>query len=131
MDFSVFDAKKLDEYAAQAKAAWGKTDAYREFEEKTKSVSEEDEKRMWERLMEIIAEFGKLRHQKPDSEEVQMQVKKLQDFITEHFYTCTNEILAGLGKMYNGGGSMTENIEAAAGVGAADFISEAITIYCS
>jgi len=130
MDFSAFDAKKIDEYAAQAKATWGKTDAYREFEEKSKNVSDEEKARQGEELMGIIAEFGPLLEMKPDSPAVQAQVKKLQDYITENFYTCTNKILAGLGKMYNGGGSITENIEAAAGNGAAEFISSAISIYC-
>ena len=41
MDFSAFDKKKLDEYAAQAKESWGKTDAYKEFEEKSKDWTEE------------------------------------------------------------------------------------------
>ena len=130
MDFSAFDAKKLDEYTAQAKATWGKTDAYREYEEKTKNASKEEQWQTGEELMAIFAEFGPMLQMQPDSPEVQAQVKKIQDFITEHFYTCTNEIFSGLGMMYNGGGSMTENINAAAGEGAAGFISEAIAIYC-
>ena len=130
MDFSVFDAKKIDEYTAQAKAAWGKTEAYREYEEKTGEISEEGKAKLWKQMMELIAEFGPLKGFAPESERVQVQVKKLQDFITAHFYTCTDEILAGLGKMYNGGGSMTENINGAAGEGAAEFISKAIEFYC-
>lgn len=130
MDFSVFDAKKIDEYTAQAKAAWGKTDAYREFEEKSKNLSDEDKAKQGEELMELIAEFSPMLKLQPDSPTVQAQVKKLQDYITENFYTCTNQILAGLGKMYNGGGSITENINAVAGEGAAEFISRAIAIYC-
>ena len=130
MDFSAFDAKKIDEYTAQAKAAWGKTDAYREFEEKSKNISDEDKAKQGEELMELIVEFRPMMKLQPDSPAVQAQVKKLQDYITENFYTCTNLILAGLGKMYNGGGSITENINGAAGEGAAEFISEAIAIYC-
>ena len=121
MDFSAFDAKKLDEYIAQAKATWGKTDAYREYEEKTKNTSKEKQWQTGEELMAIIAEFGPMLQMQPDSLEVQAQVKKIQDFITENFYTCTNEIFAGLGKMYNGGGSMTENIDKFGGEGTADF----------
>ena len=130
MDFSVFDAKKMDEYTAQAKAAWGETAAFREYEEKTGNCSKEEMNLKGAGLMEVIAEFGSLCTLEPGSPKVQEQVKKLQDYITEHFYTCTKEILAGLGKMYNGGGSMTENINAAAGEGAAEFISRAIAIYC-
>ena len=56
-------------------------------------------------------------------------VKTLQNYISEHFYTCTNEILSSLGKMYACGGSMTENINAYGGEGTAEFASKAIEIY--
>ena len=67
----------------------------------------------------------------PEDEKVQTQIKRIQDYITEHLYTCTDEILAGLGKMYAGGGEMTENIDAAGGKGTAELASKAIEIYCS
>lgn len=132
MDFTAFDAKKLDEYAAQAKASWGKTEAYKEFEEKEKNRTKEQFNQIAEGMMALFTEFGLMLKEgkMADSEEVQAQVKKLQDYITEHFYTCTKEILAGLGKMYNGGGSMTENIDKYGGEGCADFAAEAIKIYC-
>lgn len=132
MDFSAFDAKKLDEYTAQAKAAWGKTDAYKEFEEKTKGMTVEQTNQTAENMMALFTEFGLLMKEgkTADDEAVQDQVKKLQDFITEHFYTCTKKILAGLGKMYNGGGSITENIDKYGGEGTADFAAEAIKIFC-
>lgn len=130
MDFSAFDASKLDEYAAQAKAAWGKTDAYKEYEEKMKGKSHEEMDTLGANMMKLFAEFGTLLEEAPDSPRVQAQVKKLQDFITENFYTCTDEILAGLGKMYIGGGSMTENIEKAGGKGTARLAAQGIEIYC-
>ena len=132
MDFSAFDAKKLDEYAAQAKASWGKTEAYKEFEEKEKGRTKEQSDQIMEGMMALFTEFGLLMKEgkAADSNEVQAQVKKLQDYITEHFYTCTPKILAGLGKMYNGGGSMTENIDKFGGDGTADFAAEAIEVYC-
>lgn len=61
---------------------------------------------------------------------MQAQVKKLQDFITANYYTCTNEILAGLGQMYVAGGEMTQNIDVAGGKGCAEFVAEAIAVYC-
>ena len=132
MDFSAFDAKKLDEYAAQAKASWGKTEAYKEFEEKEKNRTKEQSNQIAEGMMALFTEFGLLLKEgkETDSEEVQAQVQKLQDYITEHFYTCTKQILSGLGKMYNGGGSMTENIDKYGGEGTADFAAEAIKIFC-
>jgi len=82
--------------------------------------------------MALFTEFGLLMKEGKtvDSKEVQAQVQKLQDYISEHFYTCTKQILSGLGKMYNGGGSMTENINKYGGEGTADFAAEAIKIFC-
>ena len=131
MDFSVFDTKKMDEYAKQAKETWGKTEAYKEFEEKQKNYSKNDNQRINVELMNLFVEFGDMKGMDAGCDEVQKQVKKLQDFITKHFYNCTNKILAGLGKMYSGGGSITENIDAAGGPGTAMFTTKAIDIYCN
>ena len=66
----------------------------------------------------------------PADEKVQAQVKKLQDYITEHFYNCTNQILSGLGQMYACGGEFTANIDNYGGEGTAEFVKNAIDIYC-
>lgn len=94
-------------------------------------VTEADTQRANIEWMGLFVEFGKLRSREPEDDAVQTQVKKLQDYITEHFYTCTPEILKGLGAMYAGGGSMTENINRAGGEGTAEFTAEAIQVYCS
>ena len=130
MDFSAFDTKKLDEYAAQAKEYWGKNEAYKEFEEKSKGWTEETEKNMEVEVMSMFAEFGEMKDLDPADEKVQAQVKKLQDFFTEHFYNCTPQILSGLGRMYSGGGEFTENIDKVGGEGTAEFTNQAIQIYC-
>lgn len=131
MDFSVFDTKKMNEYAKQAKETWGKTEAYKEFEEKHKNYSEKDDQRLQVEFMNLFVEFGRMKDMDAGCYEVQTLVKRLQDFITEHFYTCTDKILVHLGKMYSGGGSMTENIDAAGGEGTAEFAAKAIEIYCN
>jgi len=131
MDFSAFDTKKLDEYAKQAKESYGTSPAYKEYEEKSKGRSKEQEKQLGVGMMNIFAGFGKLLSQEPNDETVQLQVVALQNYITEYFYTCTPEILAGLGEMYAGGGSMTENIDNYAGKGTAEFAAKAIRIYCA
>lgn len=130
MDFSAFDAKKMDEYAAQAKASWGQTDAYKEFEQKNKDKSKAKQHQEGVLLMKFFEDFGEMLELDPSDDKVQAKVKELQDYITEHFYTCTKEILSGLGKMYAGGGSMTENIDKAGGAGTAEFACKAIEIYC-
>lgn len=106
LDFSAFDAKKIDEYAAQAKTAWGKSAAYREYEEKMKNRSEEDCTSINQSFMELFSEFGRLNALSilPDSDETQSLVEQLMQFITENFYSCTPELLQSLGKMYGGGG---------------------------
>ena len=130
MDFEQFDANKMDDYSAQAKTLWGKTDAYREYEVKSRGRSKETDKALGDDLMGLFRELGTMRDQAADSEAVQNWVKKLQSFITEHYYTCTKQILMGLGQMYAGGGSMTENIDHAGGSGTGAFAMEAISIYC-
>ncbi len=130
MNFEPFDTKKLDEYAAEAKATWGKTEAYKEYEEKTKGRTVEQANDVAKNMMLLFTVFGEMLEMDPGCDEVQLQVKKLQDYITEHFYTCTKDILLSLGRLYNGGGKMTENIDKAGGEGTAEFASKAIEIYC-
>lgn len=131
LDFTVFNTKKMDEYAKRAKESWGQTSEYREFEEKSKDRAKEDERKLWAGLMEIFTEFGSMKGSSPSGSEAQALVKKLQDYITEYFYTCSDEILAALGSMYDGGGEMTENIDHAGGEGTAEFAAQAIKVYCS
>lgn len=130
LDFTGFDTKKIDEYTKQAKESYGQSPEYREYQEKSAGRTREEEQRLGIELMGILAEFGKLQDLDPAGETAQAQVKKLQDFITEHMYTCSNKILLSLGKMYAGGGSMTEGIDNAGGDGTAEFIFGAIEAYC-
>ena len=81
-------------------------------------------------LMEIIAAFGKMQSMDPAAPAVQAQVKKLQDFISEHYYTCSKTILGQLGQLYTAGGAFTQNINAAGGPDTAEFASKAIEVYC-
>ena len=130
MSFDAFDTAKLDEYAAKAKASWGETAAYKEFEKKTEGRSKEEDASLAGQMMGIFREFGAVKDGDPASEEAQALAGKLQDFITEHYYTCTKEIFSGLGKMYAAGGEFTENIDKAGGRGTAVFAAAAIEIFC-
>ena len=129
MNFKAFDKSKIDEYAKQAKEQWGKTEAFKEFEEKDKNRSEEDMKLITENFMNLFVEFGKLQELGIEQEDVKNQVQKLQNYITEHFYTCTPEILRGLGQMYAGGGDFTENINKVGGSGCGEFTARAIEFW--
>ena len=130
MDFTPFDTAEMDQYAAEAKALWGKTQPYREFEEKTAEKTRQELRTTGDALMDIFAEVGAIRHLSPASEEAQALIAKLQGFITEHYYTCTKPILQSLGQMYIAGDTMTENIDKAGGEGTARFTHDAIEIYC-
>ena len=130
LEFNNWDPKKIDEYQAQAETLYGKSEAWKEWEQKRSSRTPEQSKAVNDRVMDFFVELGKLRHLSPESPEVQHWVKELQVFFTENFYTCTPQILKGLGELYAGGGSMTENIDAAGGKGTGEFAREAIMIYC-
>ena len=130
MDFSVFDTKKMDEYAEEAKKTWGSTAEYREYEEKSGSWKDSDRKALTKGLMSVFAGFGAIKDGDPSSEAAKKQVRKLQSFITEHFYTCSDEILVSLAGMYDAGGDMTENIDNAGGAGTAAFAAAAIRLCC-
>ena len=133
MGFKPIDMSKLDEYAAQAKASWGDTPQWAEYERKWAGKAKEDKDAMGERLMGMFAPFGRMAAEgaDPASDEAQAQVAAIQSFITENAYTCTNEILAHLGRAYGAGGDFTRNINAAAGPGAAEFAAQAVEAFCA
>lgn len=126
MDFSAFDTRKIDDYMEQAKATWGKTAAWKEFEEKQKHRAEGEEETAKREMEEIFASFGAIRTEDPAGERARELVERLQGCITAHFYRCTPQILRGLGQMYAGGGAFTESIDAYGGPGTAAFVCQAI-----
>ena len=126
MNFTAFDTQKIDEYARQAKASYGQSAEYREYEQKSAGRTREEEQAVGEGLMEILAGFGGMLDQDPAGAAAQARVEELQSYISEHLYTCSDSVLLGLGRMYAGGGAMTENIDAAGGPGTAEFAFRAI-----
>lgn len=121
----------MKKYETEAHERWGNTDAYREHEHKTKSYTKEKWAEANDGLMAIFAEFFACQTSgaSADSAEAQALVVKLQVHITENYYTCTDEILAGLGKTYVADERFKMNIDKC-GDGTAEFASEAIAIYC-
>ena len=131
---AAFDNKEYEEtknqYEKEAKERWGETDAYKEHREKTKDYSKEKWQDANAGLDAILEEFARCKADgaTSDSKEALALVQKLQSHITEQYYTCTNEILAGLGKMYVADERFRKNIDKH-GEGTAEFISEAIEKY--
>ncbi len=129
MDFTAFDTSKLEEYTRKAKEQWGDSKAFSEYEQKSSSRSKDDEKKLWSDFMKLFEKCGNLKDSDSKSAEAQAMVKAIQNYITQNFYECTNEILAGLGKMYAAEGEFKTNIDKAGGNGTAEFVSRAIAEY--
>ena len=121
----------MKNYETEARSRWGATDAYREHEQKTKNYTKEKWAEANDGMMAIFAEFAAVKASgaRADSAEAQALAAKLQAHITENYYTCTNEILAGLGKIYVADQRFRNNIDKY-GEGTAEFAADAIAVYC-
>ena len=127
-----FDNTEFDQYKSEAKERWGKTDAYRQHAEKTRNYSKQKWNDLAEGMDHIMAEFALCMKNgnAPDSGEAEHLVKQLQNHITQNYYNCTDQILAGLGQMYVADERFQNNIDKH-GDGTAEFICEAIAAYCA
>ena len=130
LELNEFNFHKIDDYTAQARTLYGKTEAYKQWEQKAGNRTDGQNKAINGQVMDFFVRLGQMQDQSPGSEAVQTWVKELQAFFTEHFYNCTPQILRSLGQMYADGGSFTENIDNAGGKGTAEFAHQAIEIYC-
>ncbi|MBR3316936.1 MAG: MerR family transcriptional regulator [Atopobiaceae bacterium] len=131
MTFEPFSTKEIDTYAARAKASWGNTPEWKEYERISAGRSKGEESAMGEELMTLFVPFGEMskRGVDPANEEAMLQAKRIQDYISKHFYTCSDEVFLQLGQAYGCGGDFTQNIDAAAGAGAAVFAMKAVKAY--
>ena len=120
-----------NQYDNEVKAKWGNTKQYKEYEQKIKNKSKEEFEKINNNLMNIFKELGALKELPIESKEVQEKIGLLQEFITINYYNCTNEILKGLGQMYINDERFKKNIDQAGGAGTAEFVNNAILVYCS
>lgn len=127
----VFDNSEFDKYKEEVKEKWGNTDAFKEYSEKMKNYSKDKQSSLTDEMNNLFGEFSACMKNslKPDSENVQNLVKRLQNRISYNYYHCTPDILSGLGQMYVSDERFRENIDKN-GVGTAEFVSAAITAYC-
>jgi len=128
---NAFDNCDFEKHKSEAKEKWGNTQAYAEHIQKTMHYSKEKWNDLAAGMDHIMAEFAVCmqKGETPNSAETQNLVKTLQSHISDNYYHCTNEILAGLGQMYIADSRFKHNIDRHA-EGTAAFISEAIEIYC-
>ena len=120
----------MKSYETEVRERYGNTVAYKEYEQKTKHYTKEKWAEANDGMMAIFAEFAECKESgaEADSDEAQALVIKLQAHITDNYYTCTDEILAGLGKMYVADERFKKNIDKY-GEGTAEFVAEGIRIY--
>lgn len=130
MNFQAFQKTEIDQYAREVQERWGSTEAYSQYQEKEKRRTKEESAATADRMLELFAQIGELRHLSPASDAAQEKIAALQAFITENYYNCTREILRGLGQMYTNDARMKHNIDKAGGEGTADFAGKAIQVYC-
>ena len=130
MKFDAFDRSELEEYKEEARRRWGGSDAFRAYEAQDAGKTDEVRQGESDGLMAVFAEMGKLRSKNPESAEAQALVATLQAYISEHYYPCSDEILAGLGQMYVADDRFRKNIDEAGGEGTAIFAGKAIAVYC-
>ena len=134
MSFKEFDMTEIEatkkKYAKEVKERYGKTDAYKEYEVKTKNYDKDKWNDVNTEANEIFKTFADNKDKAPESEEVQELVKRWQSHITKNYYNCTKEILASLGLMYVNDERFKKNIDKC-GEGPAEFMSKAIEVYCS
>ncbi len=130
MRFDVFDKSEIEKYEAEVKEKWGSTRAYQEYKQKDIARNGDGYNRIAHELMTMFSELGELKHLASDSDEVQKKIYALQQFITGNYYECTNEILGELGEMYVCDERFRNNIDKAGGNGTAEFVRQAIEVYC-
>ena len=121
--------KVKKQYADEARARWGDTDAYRESERREKGRTKEQGQATLDGMSELMRAFADMRTLDPADARAQALVQRWQEYITAHFYPCTDEILAGLGQMYTADERFKQNIDRC-GEGTAGFMSCAIAAYC-
>lgn len=131
MSFEVFDKSEIEQYKAEAKVKWGNTQAYKNYEQKAAIQSDLKCYEIANQLMTMFTEIGTLRQLSSASKKVQEKIAALQKFITDNYYVCTNEILNGLGQMYVCDERFKKNIDKAGGDGTAEFVRQAISVYCT
>lgn len=125
MSFAEFDHRQEQDYARQAQAAWGETAAWQDYARRQQHRSPGDNVRAGQQLMEMIGAWGRNRPTNPDSPEAAAFVRRLQAHITDHFYTCTDEVLLGLADVYETD-DFRRKIDKAGGEGTAAFLAQAI-----
>lgn len=131
LDLAAFDTRSIDQYAQEVRDSYGTTQAYKEYQQRFLGKSAAQQNAAAQGMMALLTRFGAHLGEAPESPDVQALVAQLQSYVTENFYTCTDEILASYANMYDGDGRFTRNIDDAGGKGTAALAAAAIRHYVS
>lgn len=126
MTLSTFNQDELAALQAEAEKKWGDTAAFQAFSQQKSSDSFANAN---EKMMAVLNGFSSLLDLPVQDTAVQNQVIKLQELISQEFYPCTDQVLAGLGQMYATDERFAETIDQHAGKGVSLFVSQAIAAY--
>ena len=126
-----FNAGQIDEYTARARALYDKTETYQEYHQRFLALNQAERDQVDRDMEALLASFGAHLGESPESPGVQALVERLQAFLSEHFYECTPAILRSLANMCDGGGSVTENLDALGGPGTALLIAGALRCHAA
>ena len=126
-----FNAGQIDEYTARARALYDKTETYQEYHQRFLALNQAERDQVDRDMEALLASFGAHLGESPESPGVQALVDRLQAFLSEHFYECTPAILRSLANMCDGGGSVTENLDALGGPGTALLIAGALRCHAA
>ena len=121
----------MTNFDMEVQGRFGNTEAYKEYSEKTVNYTKDKWQEVNVGLMSVFSKFAECRQSgnSANSDKAQALVKELQSYITENYYTCTKEILVGLGQMYTEDERFKNNIDKYT-LGTAEFVQKAIEIYC-
>lgn len=129
MDLKKMDKTEYDEYAKEAKERWGNTESYRVSQERYEKRSKEENRKIGEEMMEIFTELGRLKGLDEGCQIVRSRIDELKKHISDNWYECSDEMLQGLGEMYESDERFRKNIDSYGGEGTAEFTSRAIKAY--
>lgn len=131
MDFSAFDKTQTEQYRREAAERWEHTDAWKQAQAQDSKKTPDIRAAEADGLMACFSRLGAMKHLSPADPAVQAEVRALRQYLTEHYYNCTEEIFRGLGEMYVGDERFTASIDKAGGEGTAAFVRDAIAVCCT
>lgn len=128
-EFSLDDIKAYEEqYREEVEEKYGESDAYKESQKRTGRYTKDDWSNIQTESGAIYEALAAKRQGDPGDDDVQALVGDWQALISRYFYPCSDEMLAGLGEMYQADERFRANIDQY-GEGLTDFLSEAIRIF--